>query len=104
MGERDSRDNLSSRTFLGKSSAMLAAAAVLPMAVTAQPSVDKSGDNHWLHHTPKEVLAKNFNTREETFKNVLTCELFLIEVFPDCEVSGYFSGRVDGAYAVAPRG
>jgi oxalate decarboxylase len=31
----------------------------------------------WLHHTPKEVLAKNFNTSEETFKNVPKRELFI---------------------------
>ncbi len=31
----------------------------------------------WLHHTPKEVLAKNFNTAEATFKNVPTRELFI---------------------------
>jgi oxalate decarboxylase len=33
----------------------------------------------WLHHTPREVLAKNFNTPEATFNNVPTRELF---VFP----------------------
>jgi oxalate decarboxylase len=31
----------------------------------------------WLHHTPKEVLAKNFQTAESTFKNVPTRELFI---------------------------
>ena len=31
----------------------------------------------WLHHTPKEVLAKNFNAPESTFKNVPTRELFI---------------------------
>src|ERR1700721_1519883 len=31
----------------------------------------------WLHHTPKEVLAKNFNTPESTFKNVPSRELFI---------------------------
>jgi oxalate decarboxylase len=31
----------------------------------------------WLHHTPKEVLAKNFNAPETTFKNVPTRELFI---------------------------
>ena len=31
----------------------------------------------WLHHTPREVLAKNFNTPEATFKNVPTRELFI---------------------------
>jgi oxalate decarboxylase len=31
----------------------------------------------WLHHTPKEVLAKNFNTPEATFKNVPARELFI---------------------------
>jgi oxalate decarboxylase len=31
----------------------------------------------WLHHTPKEVLAKNFNVPESTFKNVPPHELFI---------------------------
>jgi oxalate decarboxylase len=31
----------------------------------------------WLHHTPKEVLAKNFNTPESTFKDVPKRELFI---------------------------
>ncbi len=31
----------------------------------------------WLHHTPKEVLAKNFNTPEATFARVPTRELFI---------------------------
>jgi oxalate decarboxylase len=31
----------------------------------------------WLHHTPKEVLAKNFNVPESTFKNVPPRELFI---------------------------
>jgi oxalate decarboxylase len=31
----------------------------------------------WLHHTPREVLAKNFNTPEVTFNHVPTRELFI---------------------------
>jgi oxalate decarboxylase len=31
----------------------------------------------WLHHTPREVLAKNFKTPEATFNNVPTRELFI---------------------------
>ena len=31
----------------------------------------------WLHHTPKEVLAQNFNTPESTFENVPKRELFI---------------------------
>ena len=31
----------------------------------------------WLHHTPKEILAKNFNVSESTFKNVPPHELFI---------------------------
>jgi oxalate decarboxylase len=31
----------------------------------------------WLHHTPKEVLAKNFNVPASTFKNVPPHELFI---------------------------
>jgi oxalate decarboxylase len=31
----------------------------------------------WLHHTPREVLAKNFNTPEATFNNVPKRELFI---------------------------
>jgi oxalate decarboxylase len=31
----------------------------------------------WMHHTPKEVLAKNFGMPESTFDNVPTRELFI---------------------------
>jgi oxalate decarboxylase len=31
----------------------------------------------WLHHTPAEVLAKNFQTEEATFQNVPAKELFI---------------------------
>jgi oxalate decarboxylase len=31
----------------------------------------------WLHHTPKEVLAKNFGVSEDVFKNVPARELFI---------------------------
>jgi len=31
----------------------------------------------WLHHTPRAVLAKNFNTPESTFDRVPTRELFI---------------------------
>lgn len=31
----------------------------------------------WLHHTPRKVLAKNFNTREATFNNLPSGELFI---------------------------
>lgn len=31
----------------------------------------------WLHHTPKEVLAKNFGTSEATFKDLPKRELFI---------------------------
>jgi oxalate decarboxylase len=31
----------------------------------------------WLHHTPREVLAKNFNTSASTFDNVPRRELFI---------------------------
>jgi oxalate decarboxylase len=33
----------------------------------------------WLTHTPKEVLAKNFNVPEETFKQVPSKELFIFQ-------------------------
>jgi oxalate decarboxylase len=46
MQEQDGADSISRRTFLGKSSAMLAAAAALPMVAAAQQTVDKSGDSH----------------------------------------------------------
>ncbi|WP_263382446.1 cupin domain-containing protein [Granulicella arctica] len=46
MEKQDGKDGLSRRTFLGKSSAMLAAAAGMPMMAAAQQAVDKSGDNH----------------------------------------------------------
>ncbi len=31
----------------------------------------------WLHHTPREVLARNFNTPESTFDRLPTRELFI---------------------------
>jgi oxalate decarboxylase len=31
----------------------------------------------WMHHTPQEVLAKNFNVPESTFQNVPPRELFI---------------------------
>jgi oxalate decarboxylase len=31
----------------------------------------------WMHHTPREILAKNFNVPESTFDNVPTKELFI---------------------------
>lgn len=31
----------------------------------------------WMRHTPKEVLAKNFNVPESTFQNIPTRELFI---------------------------
>ena len=46
MQEQDGADSISRRKFLGKSSAMLAAAAALPIVAAAQQTVDKSGDNH----------------------------------------------------------
>ena len=33
----------------------------------------------WLHHTPPEVLAKNFEVPESTFRNVPPKELFIFE-------------------------
>jgi oxalate decarboxylase len=33
----------------------------------------------WFHHTPKEVLAKNFGVPESTFDNVPTKELFIFQ-------------------------
>jgi oxalate decarboxylase len=33
----------------------------------------------WLHHTPKEVLAKNFDVPESTFANVPKRELFIFQ-------------------------
>ncbi len=46
MEEQGNKDGLSRRTFLGKSSAMVAAAASLPLIAAAQQTADKSGDNH----------------------------------------------------------
>ncbi len=45
MAEREN-DNVSRRSFLGGSSAALAAAAMAPLAAAAQQAVDKSGDKH----------------------------------------------------------
>ncbi|HEY1730367.1 MAG TPA: cupin domain-containing protein [Terriglobales bacterium] len=46
MAEQDNKDGLSRRTFLGRSSAALAAAASLPLVAAAQQTVDKSKDTH----------------------------------------------------------
>jgi oxalate decarboxylase len=46
MAEQDSKDGLSRRTFLGRSSAVLAAAASLPVVAAAQQTMDKSKDTH----------------------------------------------------------
>jgi oxalate decarboxylase len=46
MKEQESNHDVSRRTFLGRSSAVLAAAASLPLAAAAQQAIDKSGDNH----------------------------------------------------------
>ncbi len=46
MEKKDSTNEVSRRTFLGKSSAVLVAAASLPLAAAAQQAIDKSGDNH----------------------------------------------------------
>src|SRR6266851_1686736 len=41
----------------------------------------------WLTHTPKEVLAKNFNVPESTFKNVPKEELFIFQASLPGELS-----------------
>ena len=46
MQEQDGKTGLSRRRFLGRSSALIAAAAAAPMALKAQQSVDMSHDNH----------------------------------------------------------
>ena len=46
MSGNDKNEAVSRRTFLGRSSAMLAAAASLPVIAAAQQTVDKSGDSH----------------------------------------------------------
>jgi oxalate decarboxylase len=46
MGQKNSPDEFSRRSFLGKTSAVLAMAATSPMLAGAQQTVDKSGDSH----------------------------------------------------------
>jgi oxalate decarboxylase len=46
MAKQDERDGVSRRSFLSRSSAVLAAAASMPIMAAAQQAVDKSGDNH----------------------------------------------------------
>ncbi|RRA49163.1 cupin domain-containing protein [Acidipila sp. EB88] len=46
MEEQNSNDGLSRRRFLERSSALLAAAASLPLVAAAQQSADKNGDTH----------------------------------------------------------
>ena len=47
----------------------------------------------WLHHTPKEVLAKNFNVSESTFDNVPPREKF---IFPSRTASSVGRGEEAG--------
>ena len=46
MGEKNNPDEFTRRSFLGKTSAVLAMAATSPILAAAQQTVDKSGDNH----------------------------------------------------------
>jgi oxalate decarboxylase len=46
MGQKNSPDEFSRRSFLGKTSAVLAMAATSPILAGAQQTVDKSGDSH----------------------------------------------------------
>lgn len=46
MSVEDSKEGLSRRKFLGQSTALLAAAASMPIVAAAQQTADKSGDNH----------------------------------------------------------
>jgi len=46
MAEQESKESVSRRQFLGKTSAALVAAASLPLVAAAQQTVDKSGDSH----------------------------------------------------------
>ncbi|HKT90323.1 MAG TPA: cupin domain-containing protein [Candidatus Sulfotelmatobacter sp.] len=48
----------------------------------------------WMHHTPKEVLAKNFNVPASTFDNVPKRELF---IFPR-DLPGPLAGEKNEAY------
>jgi oxalate decarboxylase len=46
MGEKNNPDEFTRRSFLGKTSAVLAMAATSPILVAAQQTADKSGDSH----------------------------------------------------------
>ena len=57
----------------------------------------------WLHHTPKEVLAKNFSLPESTFDKVPKRELFIFQTGMPGELKAEQSEATDGTGAVPKR-
>lgn len=64
----------------------------------------------WFHHTPKEVLAKNFNVPESTFDKVPSKELFIFQaemprhLAEEQKESGEGLGAVDEKFVFRPGG
>src|SRR5579862_7816983 len=54
----------------------------------------------WLAHTPKEVLAKNFNVPESTFEHVPKEELFIFQTGMPGELKAEQSEATDGTCEV----
>jgi oxalate decarboxylase len=58
----------------------------------------------WFKHTPKEVLAKNFNTPQTTFDNIPKKELFIFATDPprplaeEQKAAAEGTGSIDGDY------
>jgi oxalate decarboxylase len=57
----------------------------------------------WMHHTPKEVLAKNFNLPESTFDKVPKRELFIFQTGLPGELKKEQSEAADGTGTVPQR-
>jgi oxalate decarboxylase len=57
----------------------------------------------WLHHTPKEVLSKNFSLPESTFDKVPKRELFIFQTGMPGELKAEQSEATDGTGTVPKR-
>jgi oxalate decarboxylase len=57
----------------------------------------------WLTHTPKEILAKNFNAAKSTFDNVPKEELFIFQAELPGDLEAEQAEAAQGIGAVSPR-
>ena len=57
----------------------------------------------WLHHTPKEILAKNFSMPESTFDKVPKRELFIFQTGMPGELKSEQTEAADGTGTVPKR-